>query len=391
MPKSREPSTELHRLDAEFDKIEPNIKQWLKGLPNGYTVYDFDIGGGQLAKITESCYNSIVGYASNELFLNIASTQRQLSKGTYQVSGIDANDKETFKEKMIKFIKTIEADWSKVVVIGNPAYTIGQGRTPIYNVSLEVLEALGLAGLLYIIPYKWMSQIDTGVGKEVRNSLKKLGIKLIIINPLDLFKDTGVKTETCTVICERGYKGPITVTNNDGTLSFSLTQKEFDDRIWPFFNQDKKNLLIKHRQTESSRIFFDKSTDSNGYKKKYQGKWIPKTSYQKEGYDKNPINRLTPLFVKNDRKTTDMVAGGMSFNNKQNCQTYCDYWNSYLFSKPIQWHFKNTRMSTTLDGPQFDYVPNFINNNPTQIYTDKDIYKLGGYTPQEIKLIEDDC
>lgn len=389
MPK--EPSTEINRIDARFDSIEHNIRAWIQTLPKGLTVIDLDIGGGQLAKIAESYYNDVIGYAQNEFFKNIAVSKEKLVESNYKVSGVDGwNDKQEFSYMKEKFIQTIQADWTKLAVIGNPAYTIGKSRTPIYDTSLNILVLVDPAGLLYIIPTKWMSRNEDSLGIDVRNSLKKLGIKLIIINPLDLFKDTGVITETCTVICERGYKGDIKIQNNDGTQSFTITQAEFDDRIWPFFDRGKKDLLMKYKQTENTRIFFDKSTDNKGVKKRYLGRWIPKTSYQKESYDKDPINKLKPLKIDADRKTTDMVAGGVSFDNKQDCQIYCDRWNSYLFTKPIQWHFKNSRMSTTLDGPQLNYVPNFIDNDPKKIYTDADIYEMGNYKDEEIRIIEDD-
>ena len=389
MPK--EPSTEINRIDARFDSIEHNIRAWIQSLPKGLAIIDLDIGGGQLAKIAESCYNDVIGYAQNEFFKNIAVSKEKLVEANYKVSGVDGwNDKAEFLNMKEKFIQNIQADWTKLAVIGNPAYTIGKGRTPIYDVSLDTLSLLDLAGLLYIIPTKWMSRNGDSLGIEVRKSLRKLGIKTIVINPLDLFKDTGVITETCTVICERGYKGDIKIQNNEGTESFTITQAEFDDRIWPFFDQEKKDLLMKHKQTENTRLFFDKSSDNNVVKKKYLGRWIPKTSYQKENYNKDPINKLKPLKTDADRTTTDMVAGGVSFDNEQDCQTYCDRWNSYLFTKPIQWHFKNTRMSTTLDKPQLNYVPNFIKNDPKKIYTDADIYDMGNYTDEEIRIIEDD-
>ena len=387
---SREPSTEINRIDARFDSIENNIRSWISTLPKELTIIDLDIGGGQLAKIAESCYNSVGGYATNNLFLNYAVNDKNLNASNYFSSGIDVNTQTEFRNEMKKFVSTIKPNWNKLAIIGNPAYTIGQSRTTIYHVSLETLTLLDPAGLLYIIPYKWMSQTDTPLAKETRKSLKKLGIKTIMINPLDLFKDTGVMTETCTVICERDYKGDIKIQNNEGTESFMITQTEFDDRIWPFFDQEKKDLLIKHKQTEQTRLFFDKSKSSHLVKKKYVGKWVPKTSYQKNGYDKDPINPLKPLKIDADRSTLDLIAGGMSFDNEQDCQNYCDRWNSYLFTKPIQWHFKNTRMSTTLDAPQLNYVPNFIDNNPKKIYTDADIYEMGNYTDEEIRIIEDD-
>jgi hypothetical protein len=388
---SREPSTEINRMDARFDVIEGNIKQWISNLPNNTDVYDLDLGGGQLAKIVESCYNTrITGYAKNNFFKNIAVNGEKLTNGKYFTSGIDAQTLEEFKNDMEKFVRNIKANWSKIYCIGNPAYTIGLGRVNIYHVSLETLALLDVAGLLYIIPYKWMAQPDRPLGKSVRKSLKVLGIKTIIINPLDLFKDTGVLTETCTVICEKGYKGDINIRNNDGTESFLVTQAEFDDRIFPFFDQSKRNLIMKHKQTQENRIFFDSSTDSNGVKSKYDQQWVLMTSYQKNNYDKDPINPVKAFNIPSDRTTKDMIANGQVFSNEQEAREMSGRWNSYLFSKPIQWHFKNTRMSTTLDDPQLDYVPNFINNQPTKIYTDQDIYRMGNYTAEEIEIIEND-
>ena len=382
------------RTQVNFTGLAPEIRNFCKKLPSNGHIIDFDIAGGQLAEIAESCYNKVNGYAPNQVLLNVGT--KQLKKQNYAISNVDAEDKNTYQQDFRSLMKKIIPNWSQVYVIGNPAYTIGQSKTEIYDVSLEVLADMGPAGLLYIIPMKWFSRTQDKLGKSVRNSLKRLGLKRIIINSINLFQDTGVKTETCTVICEKGYSGDIEIVSEAGTQSFQITRTELDSRILPFFDRSKA-VLINSRKPATPFVF-EKSTDAGGQKNKFLNKWCPATSYKKEGYEINPINKLQPKLINNTtmktpkgKSTLWMIFEGKIFSSKKDCQEYCDWANSYLFSKPIKWHFKNTRMSTTLDGPQVSMVPNYINSTPTKIYTDQDIYTLGNYTKAEKDLIENDA
>lgn len=117
------------------------------------------------------------------------------------------------------------------VVIGNPPYngpskegTSRQSRNgeQLYKTFIEKCIKLNPKYLSFVIPYVWM------LGKNdinVRKNLLMLGIKKIKHNPLKAFEGTNVLT--VNVLCEPGYKGPITQQRYNSSYTELLEEYQF--------------------------------------------------------------------------------------------------------------------------------------------------------------------
>ena len=117
------------------------------------------------------------------------------------------------------------------VVVGNPPYngpskegTSRQSRNgeQLYKTFIEKCIELNPKYLSFVIPYVWMLGEND---MSVRKNLLTLGLKEIKHNPLKLFEGTNVST--VNVLCEHGYKGPITQQRYNSSYTQLLDPYQF--------------------------------------------------------------------------------------------------------------------------------------------------------------------
>ncbi len=259
------------------------------------------------------------------------------------------------------------------VLVGNPPYNDeGQGRSPIYQKFLQKCLEFDPKHMIYIIPTNWFTQPNNKLGKEVRQTLRALGVYKIAVNDLDLF--TTARVSTCTVFCKQAYQGDISLVNSAGQ---SKIIPDFDDYILTEFDEVAEDLLMRLRPTEPFKTY--KSS-------KESKKWSVATSYMcyNDLRDK-PLNDIKVL------PPGHKGAGGyrtfVETKTKKQAEEFVEYYDSFWHSKLVQFILKRTRSSTTLDNPQISWVP-VIDIDKT--YTDQELYKLFKLTKKEVSTVEND-
>lgn len=147
------------------------------------------------------------------------------------------------------------------LVMGNPPYQIKISRTGsrhIYNKFIENISNLKPEMFCFIIPDNWMIQPNS-LGISVRFNLFSMGLKTVQMNPLNLFGD--VTVETCTVFCQKGYNGNISIILEDGTI----LERKRNDVLIPIDNvglsiiekvSSKKVNLGKLSNLKKMKMFF---------------------------------------------------------------------------------------------------------------------------------------
>lgn len=263
-------------------------------------------------------------------------------------------------------------DMKDTIIVGNPPYNDGsKGRAPIYDKFLEKLAKVQPKKITFIIPTNWFSQPHTKLGKDVRRFLKELGVYKIEINPIDLFETATVGT--CTVFCERNYRGNISLgTNND---NFFIN--DFDETILPF-DTVTRNLLNRLKPSSPYTTHSGNKGNTN--------QWRIMTSYRKERFDIDPLNPLK-VFEPN-YKSQGGYRVFCGFDSEILANEYLEYYSSFWHSKLIKFILRKTRNSTTLDNPQITWVPKVVIDHK---FTDTELYRLFNLSNEEIEKVEDDA
>jgi len=256
--------------------------------------------------------------------------------------------------------------------LGNPPYNDGTvARNPIYGKFLANYAKQPPDFLFKIIPANWFSQADSTLGKSVRNSLTKLGVYKIILNPYDTF--TTAKVRTCTVCCQKGYTGDIVLF--DGESKCQVIIKDFSSQILYTVNQVEIDLLYKLKP------YRPWSTHEGS--KVNQQKWRVVTSYRKENFDTVPLNPLKVIEPYYKSESGYRVFAG--FSSEQEALTALEQYQSFWHSKLVFWILKKTRTSTTLDNPQIAWVPRI---KIDRVFTDNELYTAFNLTDSQISMVE---
>lgn len=258
-------------------------------------------------------------------------------------------------------------------LVGNPPYNYqGQGRAPCYHDHLGKAVELQPKSTTVVIPTNWFSQYKLNLGKSVRKHLVDLGVHKIKVNPIDLFENAQVST--CTVYCELGYQGDITLVNDTGA---SFVINDFNDWILPEFNDVARGMLYKCKPTEPYTTHKSSEGDESLYS--------ICTSYMcYNNLRQKPLNEikiLEPAYAKaSGYRTFCQTKSKKQAEHLREC--YQAFWHSNL----VQFIMRRTRTSTTLDNPQISWVP--VLETLTDVYTDAEIYKAFDLTQAEIDLVE---
>ena len=251
------------------------------------------------------------------------------------------------------------------VVIGNPPYNDGtSANNPIYQLfTKKVEEKMMPEYFCFVIQANWLTQ-TRGVGKVMRDALKKAGVYNITINGWDAFEHA--KVRTCTVFCKKGYTGSITLSDRNKSVVIS----NFDEKILLIADATELMLLNKLKPSKEKKHNLKGISD----------KWGIGTSYKKEGFDIDPLNTLKII---PPNKTGYKLFATFDTENEavSNKEKYSSFWRSKL----VTYILLRTRTSTTLDNPQIEYVPNLFID---RIFTDTELYQIYNLSNAEITHIE---
>ena len=144
-------------------------------------ICDPAIAGGQIISLIEKrmlalgiseseVCRRVYGYETDSIARDYAYNINGL-KGNYSVSSYEEHEYKTAN-----------------VIVGNPPYNDGTAaRNPIYHTFLENFSKVAPDYTYVVVQANWLTQPDKKLGKSVRDSLRKLGVYKIVINPDDTF------------------------------------------------------------------------------------------------------------------------------------------------------------------------------------------------------------
>jgi hypothetical protein len=334
-------------------------------LDSNNIIYDPAIGGGQVVSAIERKMEEL-GISKMEINRRVKGNEQDLLSIDYSINKMKLNGQYTMSTETIPHM-------SSNIAVGNPPYNDGSvGRNPIYHLFLENFAKAPPAYLFLVIQANWFTQPNNKIGKSVRNSLRKLGVYKIVINPYNTFETAKVKT--CTVFCRLGYTGDITLIDSDTNGSHII--KNFNDTI--LYTVDPVDLGILDKVKPSTN---HKTHSGN---KGHTNFWRIVTSYRKENFDQVPLNPLKIMEPNFENQGGYRVFA--EFKTESSAKKALEQYQSFWQSKLVTWILRKTRTSTTLDNPQISWVPEITIDH---IFTDKELYKHYKLTKVEIKAVED--
>ena len=334
-------------------------------LDSSVTIHDPALAGGQIISAIESRMSElkvsnqeisarVSGFEEDSIAVDYA-VNRHALKGKFEV-------KPREKQSAMNFN----------IIVGNPPYNDGSSaRNPIYHLFLENFAKNPPDYTFQVIQANWFTQPDKKLGKSVRDSLKKLGLYKIVLNPYDTFETAKVKT--CTVFCKKGYTGNVELIDSD--TGFTRTLTDLDQIILYTVNPDELAILNKLKPSDPWKTYSGNKGNTN--------EWRIVTSYRKENFDVTPLNPLRVIEPEYESQSGYRVFA--SFKTEQEAKDALVQYKSFWHSKLVVWIMQRTRTSTTLDNPQVIWVPKITIDRE---FTDNDLYAHYGLTADQIKLIE---
>lgn len=319
--------------------------------------------------------NQVVNIKENDTIVLENALSEKRWKLYFKVNNIDEQTLNIKYTNIEDFMSTKKTKFD--IVVGNPPYNDGsKGRAPIYDKFLNKLVDGDPEKVTFIIPTNWFSQPHTKLGKDVRNSLKKLGLYKIEMNPVDLFETATVST--CTVFCEKNYTGSVKLYDTDNKKNYQID--DFYDQILPVFDNASRSLIEKLKPIVPYTTYSGAKGDTSKYR--------IVTSYMCYNIiSEHPLNELKVIEPNYEKQSGYRVFA--EFDTKDEADTALEYYNSFWHSNLVQFILRRTRTSTTLDNPQIKFVPKL--DSFDQSFADEDLYKIFSLTDEEINIVEDDA
>jgi hypothetical protein len=292
-------------------------------------------------------------------------------------------------------IKTIWTDFLKLEFTGdknmdnfkdtvwlmNPPYNDGsKANNPVYQHFIDKVVQFKPRAAVIIVQANWLMR-DNKISNKIRKDLAKIGLRKMILNPVDAFP--GASVRTVSLICENGYNGKITF--EEASTKKSIELQNLDGLIPFCFDNDKKKLLEKLRLKTKPVKF------SAGPKKgsSWQSYFIA-TAYQNFDIAGDPFGHIR-ILLPNTGEEFDPKKGASGYRIMAECKTKKEaeeklsFVRSYWHSKLVTFIMKYRRTSYTLDNLQISWVPYL---DPAKVYTDNEIYEMFNLSADEIALIE---
>ena len=273
------------------------------------------------------------------------------------------------------------------IVIGNPPYTQGNGKTKLFDkftyISNELLSETGI--LSFVIPKAWYCSCHP-TNVKYRRFLQANNLKSLRELPDDIFNAT-VKTTYFILDKQYDNSAGVSFTNNvDETFTLPNTGFIFNSKnlrsivakVGPKPNQYSFKSLYKKVQTVEEETTIVGVSNADGITLTQSNLISPN----------NDTYRLTTGYMRNSYYHIDSIhiaEPGINIKSgyvQRVCKSKEEAENihSVLQSKLAKYIFSNTRTSRTLDSSQLNYIP-FLND---KMYTDEDLYKLYNLTEEEI-------
>lgn len=264
----------------------------------------------------------------------------------------------------------------------NPPYNDGsKANNPVYQNFIDKVVQFKPKAAVIIVQANWLMR-DNKISNKIRNDLKKIGLRKMILNPVDAFPGASVKT--VSLICERGYDDVITF--EEASTGKSIILQSLHGLIPFCFDEDKIALLHKLRPIEAKAIKFPAGPKKGNEWKEY----FVATAYQNFDIAKDPFGHIR-ILSPNFGSEFDSTRAASGYRIMETCSTKEEadeklkYVRSYWHSKLVTFIMKYRRTSYTLDNLQISWVP-FVSLDKE--YTDDEIYKKFNLSAEEIALIE---
>jgi hypothetical protein len=255
----------------------------------------------------------------------------------------------------------------------NPPYNDGSaGNAPIYQHFVEKVKQYKPRAAVIIVQANWMMQ-STALGKQMRRDLKVIGVKRLILNPVDAFPNA--KVRTVSMICEPGYQGKIEFV--DAATKEQRLINNFDELI-PFIGNGTKVNLLERLKAQGSWLTWQGNTGNTN-------KWRVVVSYKNFEIKKDPLGHLKVIDPNFAKQSGYRVFA--EFDTEADAVQALDFYRSFWKSKLVSFILKYTRVSNTLDNPQIAWVPKM---SLTKVYSDQDIYNHFNLTQDEQRTVDED-
>lgn len=264
----------------------------------------------------------------------------------------------------------------------NPPYNDGsKANNPVYQHFIDKVAKFKPKGAVIIVQANWLMR-DNKISQKIRADLKKIGLRKMVLNPVDAFP--GASVRTVSLICERGYDDVIEF--QDGATGKSITLHSLYGLIPFCFDEEKLELLKKLRPLANNAIKFPAGPKKGN---EWQEHFVA-TAYQNFDIAGDPFGHIR-ILPPNTGKEFDETRAASGYrimqtcNSKEEADQALKNMRSYWHSKLVTFIMKYRRTSYTLDNLQISWVPPV---DFSKEYTDKDLYKLFNLTDREIELIE---
>lgn len=255
----------------------------------------------------------------------------------------------------------------------NPPYNDGSaGNAPIYQRFVEKVKQHKPKAAVIIVQANWMMQ-KTALGKMMRRDLKVIGLKRIILNPVDVFPNAQVRT--VSLICLPGYKGKVEFV--DSVTKETRLINDFNEVI-PFLGHAGKVDLLERLKAQSGWLTWQGNTGNTD-------KWRVVVSYKNFEIKKDPLGQLKVIEPNFSKQGGYRVFA--EFDTEADALQALDIYKSFWKSKLVTFILKYTRVSNTLDNPQIGWVPKM---SLTKVYSDQDIYTYFNLTQDEQRTVDED-
>lgn len=273
-------------------------------------------------------------------------------------------------------------NFDNAVWLMNPPYNDGsKANNPVYQNFIDKVAQFKPKAAVIIVQANWLMR-DNKISNKIRADLKKIGLRKMILNPVDAFP--GASVRTVSLICERGYDDKIIF--EEASTGKNIVLHSLQGLIPFCFDQDKLDLLHKLRPKKISAIKFPAGPKKGNEWKEY----FIATAYQNFDIAKDPFGHIR-ILPPNYGDKFDVTRGASGYRIMETCSTKEEaddklkYVRSYWHSKLVTFIMKYRRTSYTLDNLQISWVPSIKLDKE---YTDEEIYKEFNLTQKEINLIE---